>query len=105
MIQTFLIALCVTAAPVMSAQLLDKVGAQDPIFAAVPFDRWLAEGDQAPIRWVLRLSANELSNHQRIRARIDIQVDGNELVKRRGKGQFVTLVQFTDNAGTIYQSH
>jgi len=104
MIQTFLILLCV-AAPRLFAQPLAKGGSPDPIFAAVPFDKWLAEGDQAPIRWVLRLSTNELSNHQRIKARVDIQVDGNELLKRRGKGTLVTLVQFTDNAGAIYQSH
>jgi len=32
-------------------------------------------------------------------------VDGNELLKRRGKGELVGLVQINDSAGHAYQSH
>ena len=80
-------------------------GALDPVFGLVPFSQWMAQGDQAPIPWKVRVSAGELSSHQRLQADFEIKVDGNELVRRRGKGQLVMLVQLTDSAGRIYQSH
>ena len=79
--------------------------APDPIFSRVPFDRWIAEGDQTHFRWVTRLGAPELNGHQRLQIRVEIQVDGNELVDRRGHGQLVLLLQFQDSAQRVYQSH
>ena len=80
-------------------------GSPDKAFSIVPFDRWMAEGEQAHFRWVIRVPPPVLSSHQRLRARIEIQVDGAELVKRRGKGQLVALVQISDSGGRVYQSH
>jgi hypothetical protein len=37
--------------------------------------------------------------------RIVIRLYGRELEKRRGAGEFVTLVQYTDSAGRIWQHH
>src|SRR5437016_13589710 len=80
-------------------------GAPDPAFKNIPFDSWLDQGDQAHIRWTAHVLPIELSNHQRLQAKIDIQVDGNELARRRGKGFMVILVQFTDSKNRIYQTH
>jgi hypothetical protein len=75
------------------------------VFAAVPFNRWLADGDQTKFRWTTRVLPAELSSHQRLLARAEIQVDGNELVGRRGHGQLVMLIQFRDSAERTYQAH
>ena len=80
-------------------------GSQDPAFKTIPFDSWIDQGDQAHIRWTAHVLPIELSNHQRLQAKIDIQVDGNELARRRGKGFMVILVQFTDSDNRIYQTH
>jgi hypothetical protein len=80
-------------------------GSLDPAFKTIPFDSWIDQGDQAHIRWTAHVLPVELSNHQRLQAKIDIQVDGNELARRRGKGFLVILVQFTDSDNRIYQTH
>jgi hypothetical protein len=80
-------------------------GSLDPAFRTIPFDSWIDQGDQAHIRWTAHVLPVELSNHQRLQAKIDIQVDGNELARRRGKGFMVILVQFTDSQNRIYQTH
>jgi hypothetical protein len=54
-------------------------GSLDPAFKTIPFDTWIDQGDQAHIRWTAHVLPVELSNHQRLQAKIDIQVDGNEL--------------------------
>ena len=80
-------------------------GLTDPAFAKVPFDRWLAEGERAQIRWRAQVGVIGLSNHQRLRARIEINVDGSELAKRGRNRPLVVLVQFDDNQGQAYQTH
>ena len=82
-----------------------QTGSLDPAFKTIPFDSWMDQGDQAHIRWTAHVLPVELSNHQRLQAKIDIQVDGNELARRRGKGFMVILVQFTDSQNRIYQTH
>lgn len=85
--------------------MLAQGGSLDPAFKTIPFDSWVDQGDQAHIRWTARVLPVELSNHQRLQAKIDIQVDGNELARRRGKGYLVTLVQFSDSDNRVYQTH
>src|SRR6266404_6099024 len=80
-------------------------GPLDPVFARVPFNRWLAEGDQTHFRWTTSVAAAELSSHQRLQTRVEIQVDGNELVSRRGHGELVMMIQFQDSAERVYQAH
>jgi len=77
----------------------------DPIFSQIPFDQWLSRSDQSPIHWNVRVSEPELSPHQRLASRVDVEVDGAELVRRRGKGQFLVLVQVSDEKGRAWQSH
>ena len=80
-------------------------GAPDPVFSAVPFERWLAEGGPTNLRWSVRVGGAELNSHQRLQTRLEIQVDGNELVSRRGHGQLVVMIQFEDGAKRLYQTH
>ena len=76
-----------------------------PRFSVVPFERWLAEGGPTNLRWSVRVGAAELNNHQRLQSRVEIQVDGNELVSRRGHGELGVLIQFEDSAKRLYQTH
>src|SRR6202051_1411636 len=85
--------------------ILSKGVSLNPAFKNILFDRWIDQGDQAHIRWTARVLPVELSNHQRLQAKIDIQLDGNELARRRGKGYLVTLVQFSDSDNRVYQTH
>jgi hypothetical protein len=84
---------------------LAQDGSRDPAFAKVPFDQWLAGSEQPRVRWTTRVLPVELSNFQRLRARVEIQVDGEEVAKRRGRGFLVMLVQFNDSEGRAYQTH
>ena len=80
-------------------------GTADPAFSAVPFNRWLADGDQTHFRWTARVSGAELSAHQRLLTKVEIEVDGAELVSRRGHGELVMMIQFQDSAERVYQAH
>lgn len=84
---------------------LAQDGDPDPAFAAFPFDQWLAGGEQPRIRWTTRVLPVDLSKFQRLRARVEIQVDGEEVAKRRGRGSLMMLVQFNDSQGRAYQTH
>ena len=77
----------------------------DPVFAMVPFDRWLAEGGQGPFHWSAHVAPADLSNHQRLRVRVELSLDGSDLVSRRGEGYMMMLVQLEDADHRIYQSH
>lgn len=80
-------------------------GTADPVFSAVPFNRWLADGDQTHFRWTAHVSGAELSDHQRLLTKVEIEVDGAELVSRRGHGELVMMIQFQDSAERVYQAH
>lgn len=88
-----------------AAQGAPSGGSTDPAFATIPFDRWVEEGEQAHIHWSAKLLPVELSNHQRLEAKVELVLDGNELVRRRGKGYLAMLVQFTDSENRVYQTH
>ncbi len=77
----------------------------DPAFAQLPFEQWLAGGQQARIAWTVSVSRARLSAHQRLRADVEIRLDGAELARRRGEGQLLILVQLTDQQGRRYQNH
>lgn len=82
-----------------------RSGATDPAFASIPFDRWVEEGNQAHMRFSAKALPVELSNHQRLEARVEIVLDGKEVAQRRGKGFLVVMVQFRDSQNRVYQTH
>ena len=90
------------AAGIATAQ---EQGPLDPIFDKVPFNRWLTEGDPTHFRWTTSVAPAELSSHQRLQTKVEIQVDGSELVSRRGHGELVMMIQFQDSAERVYQAH
>ena len=85
--------------------LLGQSGSPDPAFANIPLDRWIDEGDRAHFHWTARVLPVELSNHQRLQAKVEFLVDGNDLVRRRGQGYLVMLAQFSDSENRVYQTH
>lgn len=84
---------------------LAYAGNLDPAFSKIPFDEWLASGERAPFKWSLRVSEVRLSVHQRLRVVVEAQIDGAELAKRRGKGQFEVYLQISDADHVRYQDH
>jgi hypothetical protein len=94
---------------VFSFRCIPAVRAQghetDLAFQAVPFERWLADGPRAQLPWRTRIFAPELSQHQRIWARVQIELDGNELLKRCCDGRSVALVEITDQQGRKYRNY
>ncbi len=87
------------------AQPASQRGTLDPAFDRFPFDRWLAEPDQARFRWTAGVPRAELSFHQRLQSAVEIRLDGRDLATRRGEGELVLLVQITDRDGARYQDH
>jgi hypothetical protein len=79
------------------------LGRGDPWFTKLPFEKWLSDGERTDIPWSADILPAQLSPHQRLMLRVVIRLYGSELEKRRGAGEFVTLVQYTDGAGRIWQ--
>jgi hypothetical protein len=88
-----------------ASTLVAQSDSPDPVFSTIPFDQWLSQGDQPHMRWNVRMSEPTLSAHQRLAEEIFVEVDGDELIKRRGKGHFLMLLQLTDEKGQSWQSH
>jgi len=101
LLRSALILLAFAAGAPLQAQL----GSRDPEFAKIPFDAWIAAGKQAVFKWNIHLTKPQLSVHQRLFAEVEVIIDGVELAKRRGQGQFVIFVQIKDSSGVSYQDH
>ena len=104
-IRHWIVFLSVSAVVTVSGQAAELNGLSDPVFAHVPFDKWVADGGQPQIHWTVNVSKPRLSAHQRLEARIEAHVDEKELAKRRGKGGLVMLVQLKDSEDRAYQTH
>ncbi len=89
----------------VAAQLLGADGFRDPEFDKVPFDQWLAGGEHTQLRWTEHSLPVVLSVHQRLMARVQVQLDGAEAAKRRGEGELIFYFQITDAQGRNYQDH
>ncbi len=74
-------------------------------FHAVPFQQWIAEGPKSQLPWRARIFTPELSEHQRIWAHIQIEVEGNELLKRCCDGRSVALVEIADQQRHTYRNY
>jgi hypothetical protein len=73
-------------------------------FAAVPFQKWAAEGPKGDLPWHVHVTPPKLTLHQRIAVKIEIQLDGKELVKRCCDGQATALIELTDPQGHPYRN-
>lgn len=77
----------------------------EKVFAAVPFDQWTQKGAQSPIPWKVRILPYGLSVHQRLRAHVDVELAGKELVKRPQGARLVVLVQVNDAGGHRFRDY
>jgi hypothetical protein len=99
--RTVLMALCgLACVPLAHAQNRTAEAA----FAAVPFQQWKAQGPKAELPWRPRITSPQLTLHQRIAVRVQVELDGSELVRRCCDGQAVALVEITDQHGHIYRN-
>ena len=80
-------------------------GMADPVFAENHFERWFRDGGATHINWTASVAEPLLSTHQRLFSRILIKVNGEELARRRGKGQLLLMIQVTDSNGEAWQYH
>src|SRR5271156_6489939 len=80
-------------------------GLPDPVFRNVPFDEWLKGGEDARIRFTMRVLPPRLSSHQRMAVAIAVEVDGSEFTKRPKSGQIVVFLEIRDHDGKVYRTH
>ena len=99
MLRTLLVVLALTA------RGSEPVGNLDSAFEKVPFEQWLASPDQSGFRWTVHASRPELTYHQRLLTRVELQLDGADLAERRKNGELVFFIELTDQAGRRYQNH
>jgi hypothetical protein len=103
LVPNFLLAVLVGVAA--ASMLAAAEGIRDPEFDKVPFDQWFTGADQAQLKWTEHTLPVLLSVHQRLMARMQVQLDGAEAAKRKGEGQLLFFFQITDSNGRIYQDH
>jgi hypothetical protein len=80
-------------------------GWPDPVFQKVPFDEWLKGGQDARIRFTMRVMPARLSAHQRMAVMVGVEVDGSEFVKRPKSGQIVVFLEIRDHDGRVFRTH
>jgi hypothetical protein len=92
-------------AALLNPAFADNAGVRDSEFDKVPFAEWFSRMPEARLKWSERVLPVTLSAHQRLMAQVQIQLDGAELVKRRGAGKMIFYFQFNDSEGRTYQDH
>jgi hypothetical protein len=90
---------------IAAAPLLAQGDRLDREFRAIPFNEWVASGKPGSFKWSMKLTKPQLSVHQRLISQMEVLVDGAELAKRRGQGEFVFFLQIRDAKDHIYQDH
>jgi hypothetical protein len=93
----------------LGGRLVFPLRAEEPtiksIFADAPFDKWQTERPRQDVPWEVRMSADRLSFHQRLIANIQVQVPGQELLKRIHDERIVLLVQVTNGEGVSFRDY
>src|ERR1043165_1168861 len=82
-----------------------QTGMRDRYFLRYPFDTWKAEKARPQIKWSDKILQARLSAHQRLTAKIEIQLDRHEIEKRRGRGAIVIFVEIMDVSGRQWRTH
>jgi hypothetical protein len=90
---------------VLAARASEPGGDLDPAFDRIPFEQWLAGSGPGGLRWNVHASHPELSYHQRLLTKLELEMDGAELAAHRQNGELVFFIQLTDQAGRRYQNH
>jgi hypothetical protein len=77
---------------------------RDPFFSSVPFERWHAEGKRKQIRWAVEFFPVELSVHQRLLARVRIEMDRDAGIEPAPRALAI-LIEYRDQSGGVWQTH
>ena len=72
---------------------------RDPFFSSVPFEHWQAAGKRKQIRWDVEFFPVELSVHQRLLARVRIEID------HPVSQALAAFVEYQDESGGVWQTH
>src|SRR5690349_7537303 len=72
---------------------------RDPFFSSVPFEHWQAAGKRKQIRWDVEFFPVELSVHQRLLARVRIEID------HPVSPALAVFVEYRDESGGVWQTH
>jgi hypothetical protein len=76
----------------------------DSVFADAPFDKWAAQGPREEVPWKVHISADQLSFHQRLIAKIQVEVPGPELLKRSHDEHITLLVEVRNGRGVSFRN-
>ena len=87
------------------AAAIAQNGQRDRYFARYPFDKWSEAGDRAQLRWNVRIPAPQLTSHQRLASRVEVEIEAREVEKRRGRGELITFFQIEDSGGRRWRRH
>lgn len=76
-------------------------------FERLPFQQWIAQGKVEQLPWKASVFLIGLTNHQRLVARVVMQVKAKAAHRKdsEGNGQIVGLLQLTDSAGKTYRRY
>lgn len=74
-------------------------------FEQLPFAQWVAQGKVEQMPWDTSVYFIGLSNHQRLVARVVMDVSAKALAKRGTQGNILGLVQLTDASGKTYRHY
>src|SRR5579883_271251 len=74
-----------------------------PIFGQLA-DKLLAGPEHADIRWAITIPQPALTPFQRYATRISIRVDGKEIARRDGKGEFLFAAEFKDSSNRPFRT-
>src|SRR5438309_4751669 len=77
----------------------------EKVFSAFPFDQWVREGPRVKIPWKVQIQPYGLSLHQRLRARIVIELKRRELVKLPPDDRLAGLIEVADAAGQQFRDY
>ena len=70
----------------------------------IPFEQWLSEKDESHFRWTTRIGNPQLTYHQRLKLRVEIQLDGAHLADTKGDKPLIFLTELRDSAGQLYRT-
>jgi hypothetical protein len=103
------LAACIVVALVSLSASGSLLRAQDlppeRVFAAVPFDKWVKQGPQAPIPWKVMVHSYGLTVYQRLLTHIDVELSGKDVFTREKGDRIVVFIQVTDAHGHRFRGY
>jgi hypothetical protein len=70
----------------------------------IKLDRLLAGPERSEVRWAVSVPQPVLTPFQRLYTRISMRVDGKEIVKRNGNGEFLFAAEFRDSSQRVFHT-